>query len=205
MSYCIGVTGGIGSGKSSAARLFAGLGAAVIDTDEIAHQLTARGGAAMGAIAKAFGAGVIAADGSLDRAAMRNLVFSDTARRRELESILHPMILAEARRRVLAATAPYVLLLVPLLLENNRYASIVQRILVIDCAEATQIERTMRRSRISEDSVRAIMAAQIPREQRIERADDVIDNNGNPQWLHSQVTALHRRYLELAGAQRPDR
>jgi len=202
MAYCIGVTGGIGSGKSSAAKLFAELGAAVVDTDEIARRLTARDGDAMGAIAKAFGDAVIAADGSLNRAAMRDLVFADTGRRRQLEAILHPMIRAEARRRVLAATTPYVLLLVPLLLENNRYASIVQRVLVVDCDETTQVERTVRRSQLSEESVRAIMAAQLPREKRVEQADDVIDNNGDLEQLRSQVTALHQRYLELAEAQR---
>jgi len=202
MVYCIGVTGGIGSGKSSAANLFAELGAAVVDTDEIARHLTARGGDAVGTIAKAFGDDVIAADGSLNRAAMRELVFADTGRRRQLEAILHPMIRAEARRRVLAATTPYVLLLVPLLLENKSYASIVQRVLVVDCDEAVQIKRTVRRSQLSEEFVRAIMAAQLPREKRVEQADDVIDNNGDLEQLRSQVTALHQRYLELAEAQR---
>lgn len=201
MVYCIGVTGGIGSGKSSAANLFAELGAAVVDTDEIARHLTARGGDAVGTIAKAFGDDVIAADGSLNRAAMRELVFADTGRRRQLEAILHPMIRAEARRRVLAATTPYVLLLVPLLLENKSYASIVQRVLVVDCDEAVQIKRTVRRSQLSEEFVRAIMAAQLPREKRVEQADDVIDNNGDLEQLRSQVTALHQRYLDLAEAQ----
>lgn len=202
LSYCIGVTGGIGSGKSSTAKLFAEHGASVVDTDEIARQLTAAGGDAMGAIAKAFGPAVIAADGSLNRAAMRELVFADVTRRRQLEAILHPMIRAEARRRVLAATTPYVLLLVPLLLENGRYGSLVQRVLVVDCAEATQIERTVRRSQLSEESVRAIMAAQLPREKRREQADDVIDNDGDLDQLRSQVAALHQRYAELAEAHR---
>ncbi|MCE3000577.1 MAG: dephospho-CoA kinase [Betaproteobacteria bacterium] len=202
MVYCIGVTGGIGSGKSSAANLFAELGAAVVDTDEIARHLTARDGDAVGTIAKAFGDAVIAPDGSLNRAAMRELVFADTGRRRQLEAILHPMIRAEARRRVLSATTPYVLLLVPLLLENKSYTSIVQRVLVVDCDEAAQIERTVRRSQLSEESVRAIMAAQLPREKRVEQADDVIDNNGDLEQLRSQVTALHQRYLELAEAHR---
>ena len=202
MSYCIGVTGGIGSGKSSAAKLFAERGAAVVDTDEIARQLTAPEGDAMGAIAKAFGPAVIAADGSLNRTAMRELVFADITRRRQLEAILHPMIRAEARRRVLAATSPYVLLLVPLLLETGRYGNIVQRILVIDCAESTQIERTVSRSQLSEESVRSIMAAQLPREKRREQADDMIDNNGDLEHLRGQVAALHQRYLELAEAKR---
>ena len=198
MSYCIGVTGGIGCGKSSAARLFAELGAAVIDTDEIAHGLTAAGGSAMGAIAQAFGGGVVAADGSLDRAAMRTLVFADTARRRQLEGILHPMIREEAGRQVAAATAPYVLVLVPLLLENNSYRTLVRRVLVIDCSEATQIERTVHRSSLNVESVRAIMAAQLPRERRRALADDLIDNDGPPEQLRRQVLALHPRYLALA-------
>lgn len=198
MSYCIGVTGGIGCGKSSAARLFAELGAAVIDTDEIAHALTAAGGGAMNAIGQAFGNGVIAADGSLDRAAMRNLVFADAARRRQLEGILHPMIRAEAERQVAAATAPYVLLLVPLLLENNSYRNLVRRVLAIDCSEVTQVERTVSRSSLSADSVRAIMAAQLPRDRRRALADDLIDNDGTPEQLRRQVLALHPRYLALA-------
>lgn len=202
MSYCIGVTGGIGSGKSSAARLFAEHGAAVVDTDEIAHQLTAPGGDAMGAITKAFGPSVIAADGSLNRTAMRELVFADITRRRQLEAILHPMIGAEARQLVLATTAPYVLLLVPLLLETGRYRDIVRRVLVIDCTELTQIERTVSRSQLSEESVRSIMAAQLPREKRREQADDVIDNDGDLEHLRGQVVALHQRYLELAEASR---
>lgn len=202
MSYCIGVTGGIGSGKSSAARLFAEHGAAVVDTDEIARELTAPGGAGMAAIAKAFGPSVIAADGSLNRTAMRELVFSDSTRRQQLEAILHPLIGTEARQLVRAATAPYVLLLVPLLLETGRYGDIVQRVLVIDCAESTQIQRTVSRSQLSEESVRAIMAAQLPRDKRLEQADDVINNDGDLEQLRGQVVALHQRYLELAGASR---
>lgn len=201
-SYCIGVTGGIGSGKSSAARLFADLGATVVDTDEIAHQLTAPKGEAMHAIAGAFGPSVIATDGSLNRAAMRELVFADVTRRHQLEAILHPMIGTEARQRVLAATTPYVMLLVPLLLETGRYRDIVQRVLVIDCAESTQIERTMSRSQLSEESVRAIMAAQLTREKRLEQADDVLNNDGDLEHLRSQVVALHQRYLEQAEAYR---
>lgn len=198
MTYCIGVTGGIGSGKSSAAALFAGLGAGVVDTDDIARELTAAGGAAMPAIRAAFGPAVEAADGSLDRAAMRELAFADPARRKALEGILHPMIRAEARQRVLASTSPYVLLLVPLLLETGGYPDLVKRVLVIDCEESQQISRTMQRSGLSEEAVRAIMAAQLPRQQRIARADDVLRNDGGLEQLRQQIAGLHRRYLDLA-------
>jgi dephospho-CoA kinase len=198
MPYCVGVTGGIGSGKSSAAALFAELGAGVIDTDDIAHDMTRPGGAAMPGIAAAFGAKAVAADGSLDRAAMRELVFADSARRKVLEGILHPLIRAEARRRVADAKAPYVLLVVPLLLESAGYPDLVERVLVIDCDESLQISRTMQRSGLTETAVRAIMAAQLSRPQRLARADDVLHNDGDLAGLHSQVAALHDRYRNLA-------
>jgi len=198
MAYCIGVTGGIGSGKSSAAALFAELGADVVDTDDIAHALTRPGGKAIPEITAAFGPGAIAADGSLDRAAMRELVFADPSKRRILEGILHPMIRAEARRRVTGSAAPYVLLVVPLLLESAGYPDLVQRILVIDCDESIQVSRTMQRSGLSAEAVRAIMAAQLPRQQRLDRADDVLHNDGDIARLRTQVAALHDRYRQLA-------
>lgn len=198
MAYCIGVTGGIGSGKSSAAALFAELGADVVDTDDIAHELTRSGGKAIPGITAAFGAGVIAADGSLDRTAMRELVFADPSRRKILEGILHPMIRAEARRRVADSTAPYVLLVVPLLLESAGYPDLVQRILVIDCDESQQVGRTMQRSGLTAEAVHAIMAAQLPRRQRLARADDVLHNDGDFARLRTQVGVLHDRYLGLA-------
>ena len=198
MAYCIGVTGGIGSGKSSASALFAELGADVVDTDDIAHVLTRPGGKAMPDIAAAFGAGVIAADGSLDRAAMRALVFAEPSQRKILEGILHPMIRAEARRRVTESVAPYILLVVPLLLESAGYPDLVQRVLVIDCDESLQISRTMQRSGLTADAVRAIMAAQLPRQQRLARADDVLHNDGDLPKLRRQVSALHEHYQHLA-------
>lgn len=198
MAYCIGVTGGIGSGKSSAAALFAELGADVVDTDDIAHALTRPGGKAMPDIAAAFGAGVIAADGSLDRAAMRKLVFADPAQRKILEGILHPLIRTEARRRVADSAAPYVLLVVPLLLESAGYPDLVRRILVIDCDESLQVSRTMQRSGLTAEAVHAIMAAQLPRRQRLSRADDVLHNDGDLAGLRTQVGALHERYRNLA-------
>ena len=196
--YCIGLTGGIGSGKSRAADMFAELGADVVDTDEISRELTARGGSAMPEIIATFGSAAAAADGSLDRAAMRRRVFGDPEARHRLEAILHPRIRESARGRVAASGAPYVLLVVPLLLETGAYRDLVQRILVVDCDETLQVSRTIARSRIDEASVRAIMAAQMPRSERLSRADDVIHNDGQVEELRAQVAMLHARYLELA-------
>lgn len=198
--YVVGITGGIGSGKSTVARLFAGRGVAVIDTDEIAHALTAPGGAAMPAIRARFGDGVVASSGALDRQAMRQLVFADPAHRQALEAILHPRIRAEADRLVAAAASPYVLLAIPLLVETGGYRDRLQRVLVVDCAESTQIERVMARNGLAEDEVRRILAAQASRAQRLAAADDVVVNEGDPAGLDSQVTALHMRYLALAEA-----
>ncbi len=200
MPYCIGVTGGIGSGKSSAAAAFAALGAGIVDTDDIAHELTAAGGQAMPAIVAAFGPAILSADGSLDRAAMRELVFADPARRKVLEGILHPLIRANARDRVAHSTTPYVMLIVPLLLETGGYRDLVRRVLVIDCDESLQISRTMRRSGLDAGAVRAIMAAQLPRRERLARADDVLLNDGDLASLRDQAAKLHQQYLKLAGS-----
>lgn len=200
MPYCIGLTGGIGSGKSSAAKIFQELGVAVIDTDEISHELTRAGGAALAMIREQFGATCLAADGSMDRAAMRRLIFGDTAAKKKLEGILHPMIRSAVRARIAQTRAPYVLVAVPLLLETGAYKDLISRVLVVDCDEALQIERTMRRSRLTVDEVRTIMAAQLPRQERLARADDVLRNDDDMAALRSQVAALHARYLELASA-----
>ncbi len=198
MPYCIGLTGGIGSGKSSAAKVFEEFGAAIVDTDEISHALTRPGGAAIALIKGEFGAEYIAADGSLDRAKMRQLVFSDPGARKRLEAILHPLIGQETRARVAAAAQPYVILAVPLLLEANAYLDLVKRIAVVDCSEAQQVERTMLRSALSEQQVRAIMASQVSRTQRLARANDVLDNSGDSAGMRRQVEALHEKYLALA-------
>jgi dephospho-CoA kinase len=198
MTFLVGLTGGIGSGKSAAASLFEALGAAVVDTDAIAHELTAPGGAAIESIRSAFGDDVIDARGALDRAAMRRKVFADPQAKARLETILHPMIRAEADRRSAASRAPYVVLVVPLLVESGGYRSRVQRVVVVDCPEAVQVARVMSRSGLSAEEARAIMAAQISREQRLAVADDVIENGGELAALRPQVEALHRRYLEMA-------
>jgi len=198
MTYCVGVTGGIGSGKSSAAALFAELGACIVDTDEIAHALTAAGGRAIPAVTAAFGPAAIAADGSMNRPAMRELVFADPSRRKILEDILHPLIRAEAGDRVARSPAPYAMLVVPLLLETRGYPDLVRRVLVIDCDESLQVSRTMQRSGLTAAAVRAIMAAQLPRQERLSRADDVLRNDGDIADLRRQVAELHQRYLALA-------
>lgn len=196
MTYCVGLTGGVGSGKSTVAELFSELGAGLVDTDAIAHALTAADGAAMAAIAAAFGRAVIAADGSLDRAAMRDRVFADADARRRLEQILHPLIRAEARRQVAASRAPYVILIVPLLVENlDAYRDDMARVAVVDCDERQQIERTARRPGVTIAQARAILAAQSPRAARLAIADDIIDNRGELVELKTRVAQLHQRYL----------
>lgn len=198
MTFIVGLTGGIGSGKSAAATLFEEFGAAVVDTDAIAHALTAPGGTAIAPIRDAFGDEVVAPNGALDRAAMRRKVFTDAQAKGRLEAILHPMIRAEADRRSAAARAPYVVLVVPLLVESGGYRSRVQRVTVVDCPEAVQVARVMSRSGLSAEEARAIMAAQVSREARLAVADDVIDNGGELAALRPQIEALHRRYLEMA-------
>ena len=197
--YTIGLTGGIGSGKSAVAALFAKQGIAVIDTDEIAHELTRPGGAAIEPIRAAFGAGAIGADGALDRAKMRKLVFGNLAEKKELEAILHPLIREESLRRGERASSPYSILVIPLLAEGSIDRSRYERVLVVDCTEAQQIERAMRRSGLSESEVRDILAGQATREQRLSLADDVIDNRGPPEALERQVSRLNQKYLTLAG------
>ena len=197
--YTIGLTGGIGSGKSAVAALFAKRGIAVIDTDEIAHELTRPGGAAIEPIRAAFGAGAIGADGALDRARMRKRVFGNLAEKKKLEAILHPFIREESLRRGERANSTYAILVVPLLAEDGIDRSRYQRVLVVDCAEAQQIERVMRRSGLSEKDVRDILASQVTRDQRLALADDVIDNRGPPEALEAQVSRLNEKYLTLAG------
>jgi dephospho-CoA kinase len=200
MPYCIGLTGGIGSGKSSAAKIFHELGAAVIDTDEISHELTRTGGAALDAIRKQFGGDYITADGSLNRASMRRLIFDDPTAKKKLEAILHPMIRAAVSTRIAEMRAPYALIVVPLLLETGAYGDLISRVLVVDCDEALQISRTMHRSKLAMSEVRAIMAAQLPRQERLSRADDVLRNDADMAGLRGQAASLHARYLKIARA-----
>ncbi len=197
--YVIGLTGGIGSGKSAAADRFAALGAHLVDTDVIAHGLTRPGGAAIDAIRALFGAESIAADGSMERAKVRAIVFADPAARKDLEGVLHPMIRAESARQIAAAgAAPYVVHVVPLLVESAGHRNRVNRVLVVDCTEEVQVARVKQRSGLAEDEVRRIIAAQAPRAERLAAADDVIDNSGPLAALAPQVEALHERYCTLA-------
>lgn len=196
--FVVGLTGGIGSGKSIAAELFRSQGAAIVDTDIIARELTGPGGAAMPAIRAAFGGGVIDAHGALDRSAMRELAFADPAERKRLEAILHPMIRAESASSVAAADAPYVMLVVPLLVESGTYRERVDRVLVVDCSEQTQVDRVVARNGLQPAAVRAIMAAQTTREARLAAADDVIDNEADLDSLRRQVAALDAEYRRLA-------
>jgi dephospho-CoA kinase len=200
MSFVVGLTGGIGSGKSAAAAEFERLGATVVDTDAIAHELTATGGPAISKIRRRFGAEVLDASGALDRKRMRDRVFADPAARKALEGLLHPLIREESRRRIERAPGPYVVHVVPLLVESPDYRGHVDRVLVVDAPEELQLERVRRRSGLADDEVRAIVAAQATRAQRLAAADDVIENRGTIDALREQVAALHRKYLEYSKA-----
>lgn len=197
----IGLTGGIGSGKSTVADLLVERGAALVDTDRIAHELTAPGGDAIAPIRQAFGDAVIAPDGRMDRAAMRALAFSDPDARRRLESILHPLIRARTARdidRAASAGAPYVIVAVPLLVESGDWRGRYDRVLVVDCPPEVQVERVMQRSALPRAQVDAILAAQASRAQRLDAADDVIDNGGPPGALPAQVDRIHAAYAGLS-------
>lgn len=194
----IGLTGGIGCGKSSVARIFAALGAAVIDTDEIAHRLTAKGSPALAAIIEQFGSSYLLSDGNLDRARLRKQVFSDHAAKEKLETLLHPLIKQQVISEMAEAQGPYLVLVIPLFFETGAYRDLVDKVLVVDCDENQQISRTMSRSRLSADEVRAIIAQQVPREERIEQADDILSNRGDPADLEKYAEDLHRHYLSLA-------
>jgi dephospho-CoA kinase len=199
MPLVIALTGGIGSGKSSVADFLAGYGAAVVDTDAIAHALTAGGQPGAIAIGRQFGPGFLRADGALDRERMRELVFSDPAARKKLESILHPMIRAAVDTAVKAAHGPYIVLVVPLLVETGAYRDLAERVLVVDCSEHDQINRVRLRSKLSEKTIRGILASQASRADRLARADDVITNDADIETLRQRSAAMHRHYLALAG------
>ncbi|PTD99012.1 dephospho-CoA kinase [Pandoraea apista] len=198
MTYAIGLTGGIGSGKTTIANLFATHGITIIDTDAIAHAITAPGGAAMPAIRREFGDTFVAPDGSLDRARMREAVFGDNLAKTRLEAITHPLIRTESERAAAEAEGPYLIFVVPLLVESGTWRQRVQRVLVVDCAEETQIARVMSRNHFTREQVQAIMVRQATRAQRLSAADDVIDNDVQHAPLAPQVDRLHAAYLKLA-------
>jgi len=200
--YVVGLTGGIGSGKTAVANAFANLGIEVVDTDALAHRLSAVGQPGYAAIRAALRQVPVRADGEIDRAALRRLVFADAQARARLEAALHPLIGAEARKEVEAWKGSYGLIVVPLLLERGGLRSIVERILVVDCSAEQQVLRAVARSGLSPEEVRSIMATQWPRERRLAAADDVVDNAGELDAIAPQVLALDQRYRELA-ASRP--
>lgn len=200
MPFTIGLTGGIGSGKTTVANLFAELGAGLVDTDLIAHQLTQPGGEAIAAIQNEFGANFILASGAMDRTKMRDLVFRDARQKKRLEEILHPLIRAQTEAAAKRLKAPYTIFVVPLLVESGSWKQRVDRVLVIDCSEATQIERVLSRNGLPREQIAAIMQAQASRTQRLQAADDVIRNEGNLSEIRAQVRRLHDKYLRLSEA-----
>lgn len=193
----IGLTGGIGSGKTAVSERFEALGIEVIDADVASRAVVEPGGAALDAIAEHFGSEVIAADGTLDRAALRKRVFEDESERRWLEKLTHPLINQYIEAALTDATSAYAILAHPLLVETGR-TRICQRVLVVDVPESLQLERTMARDDNPESQVRAIMAAQASREERLAAADDVVVNDQDLTHLDREVEALHQRYTQLA-------
>lgn len=193
----IGLTGGIGSGKSTCAALFSELGVPVIDADELAHALVAPGEPALAAIIKAFGPEYLAADGQLDRGRLRQQVFAEPASRRRLEAILHPLIRSNIKELVDTVQAPYCIVSIPLLLETGQ-TDLVDRILVIDIPEALQLERTAVRDRLAVDEIRPVLESQAGRSERLTAADDVISNTGSVEELAVKVEALHEKYSSLS-------
>ncbi|ENZ8368344.1 dephospho-CoA kinase [Klebsiella aerogenes] len=197
MGYTVALTGGIGSGKSTVADEFAHLGVTVIDADIIARQVVEPGTPALLAIADRFGPQMINDDGSLNRRRLRERIFAHSEDKAWLNALLHPLIQQETRRQMQASTSPYLLWVVPLLVEN-RLTDKADRILVVDVPKETQIERTIRRDGVSREHAEHILAAQATREQRLAAADDVIENMGSADAVASHVARLHAKYLMLA-------
>ena len=202
MPFVVGLTGGIGSGKSAVANAFAALGVEIVDADRLAHQLSAPGQPGYAAIRAEFPDVKLTAEGEIDRARLRSRVFADPAARVRLEAALHPLIAAAARREIAAWRGPYGVTVVPLLLERGKLAAAVDRILVVDCPEEAQVSRVVARRGMTPAEVRAIMATPSSREARLAAADDVIDNGGPPEAIAPQVATLDARYRELAASTR---
>ena len=196
--FTVGLTGGIGSGKSVVARLFAERGVTIVDTDQIARGLTIPGGAAMPDIIAEFGPEMADAQGAMDRARMRELVFREPDAKRRLEAILHPRIRDAVAAAAAIASGPYTIFDVPLLVESGTWKDRVDRVLVVDCPEEVQVARVMARNGLPEDQVRAIMAAQVPRATRLAAADDIVNNGGQLEDLPPQIERLHQLYLDFS-------
>lgn len=198
--WVLGLTGGIGSGKSAAAALFAQRGVQVVDADEVARWVVEPGQPALEKIVEHFGDGILAPGGGLDRPALRALIFGHPEQRQWLEQLLHPLIRQEVDRRLASAVSPYAILVSPLLVESGQFRR-VRRVLVVDVPETLQLARTVRRDGVDEAQVRAILAAQASREERLRHADDVLVNDRDPAWLAAEVERLHRFYLKLSGGE----
>ncbi len=192
----IGLTGGIGSGKTTAANLFHELGIPVIDADNIAHTLVSKGQPALREIVRNFGAAILDEDGSLDRDKLRDIIFSSPSQKKLLESILHPLVYKEMQRQMDSMDRPYVILSIPLLLETGMQ-HLVDRILVIDCPVEIQFERVKQRNGLTDDRIASIIGAQIPRTKRISAADDIVNNSGSTSKLAEQIKKLHNLYISL--------
>jgi dephospho-CoA kinase len=197
-TFSVGLTGGIGCGKTTVADMFAARGAAVIDTDRIAHQLTAPGGLAIPAIRARFGDAFLTSSGAMDREKMRALVFADSVAKIDLESILHPLIRTETEHAATQARGAYLIFVVPLLIESGTWKQRISRLLVIDCPEPMQVIRVMNRNGLSKPQVQAIMATQVSRKERLDAADDVIVNDGDASALVPQIDCLHTLYTSLS-------
>ena len=198
--WILGLTGGIGSGKSAVVEEFGRLGVHWVDADHAARWVVEPGRPALASIVERFGETVLAQDGSLDRAALRGLIFRDAAQRKWLEELLHPLIRQEIAERLARATSPYAIMVSPLLVESGQYRQ-VDRVLVVDVPEALQVERASRRDQSSEAQIRAIVEAQASREERLRHADDVLTNDRDRGWLRQEVERLHNFYLTLRGGQ----
>jgi dephospho-CoA kinase len=199
-AFIVGLTGGIGCGKTTVTELFIQLGVQVVDADIVAREVVMPGTPCLNAISTQFGAGMLLASGELNRAMLRQRIFNDVAAKTWLEQLLHPAIRQQILTQLAALTSPYALLVAPLLLENklNQY---VQRVLVIDLPEHLQLSRAMARDSSDKQQINAIMAAQLPRAERLKYADDIITNDSSIADLSPQVSALHQYYLQLAAAQ----
>ncbi|PTU73973.1 dephospho-CoA kinase [Pseudomonas mangrovi] len=196
--WLLGLTGGIGSGKSAAASHFADLGVHLVDADDAARWVVEPGRPALSEISQRFGDAILLPDGTLDRSTLRQRVFQDPAQRRWLEELLHPLIRQEIQNHLSRATSPYAILVSPLLIESGQYRS-MQRVLLIDVPLELQLQRSMRRDQASEEQIRAILKVQTSREERLRHADDVLLNDRDPDWLRSEVKRLHNFYLTLKG------
>lgn len=195
--FVIGLTGGIGSGKTAATDYLTTLGVTIVDADLASRVVVEPGKPALKAIAERFGDHVIAEDGSLDRRALREIVFADPDALKALEGITHPAIGQELRNQIAGSKSPYTVLVSPLLFETSQ-KDLVHRTLVIDAPAELQVKRTMARDHVPEEQVAAIMKAQLERTKRLDQADDVVENHGSLEKLHDELDALHKRYLELA-------